>query len=156
MAAFPDDVRLHRAMLADLDAVTWHAVARVRQDVFVVEQACAYPELDERDAEPTTEHLWLTDRDGAVLAVLRVLDDGEGVRRIGRVATAPEHRGRRLMAGLLDAAIRACDGHRIDIDAQSYLEGWYGRFGFVRAGDEFIEDGIPHVPMVRPADARGD
>ena len=55
-------------------------------DVFVVEQECPYPELDGRDAEPATVHLWF-EEDGEVLATIRVLDDG-ATRAIGRVATA--------------------------------------------------------------------
>ena len=48
-------------------------------------------------------------------------------------------------------AVDECDGLTIHLDAQDRLEGWYGRFGFVRSGENFLEDGIAHVPMVRPS-----
>lgn len=135
-----------------MPALTWHALARLRQDVFVVEQECAYPDLDGRDAEPGASHLWIEDEAGAVIATLRILHEHGGTaRRIGRVATREDARGRGVMGRLLAAAIEDCAGHEIEIEAQAHLQGWYERFGFVRSGDEFLEDGIPHVPMVRAA-----
>ena len=66
--------------------------------------------------------------------------------RIGRVVTAPRFRGNGLAARLVAHLSDAIDG-RIVLDAQSYLVGWYEQLGFVVAGLEFVEDGIPHVPM---------
>lgn len=126
-----------------------YAILRLRMDVFVVEQACAYPELDGRDAEPETRHLWVpADGDGlpGIATYLRVLNDGDGVR-IGRVVTSPGHRGRGLSGALLRHAIDANAHARIDIDAQSHLSRWYEGFGFQVNGEEFLEDGIPHLPM---------
>ncbi|MDR2256393.1 MAG: GNAT family N-acetyltransferase [Arthrobacter sp.] len=146
-------VTLHRSRLAELPATTWHRITTLRQNVFVVEQECAYPDLDERDDEPGAEHLWLQEADGSVLATLRLLhEDGGAARRIGRVATRRDARGRGLMARLLTAGIEACSGRAIEIEAQAHLQGWYERFGFAVSGAEFLEDGIPHVPMVRPAE----
>ena len=144
-----DALTTRDAATADLDATTLYNILRLRVDVFVVEQECVYPELDGRDLEPGARQLWV-EADGAVIATLRVLDDGAELR-IGRVATAPSARsgghGRRLMERALELA-----GDRdVVLDAQSYLQGWYERFGFVRVGDEFVEDGIPHVPMRRSA-----
>ena len=76
---------LRRARFTDLTPAELYALLRLRVDVFVVEQRCPYPELDGRDTEPGTTHLWL-EVDGAPVAVLRVLDDGEA-HSIGRVAT---------------------------------------------------------------------
>nr|WP_243850496.1 GNAT family N-acetyltransferase [Modestobacter marinus] len=122
----------------------------MRVDVFVVEQACPYPELDGRDAEPTTVHLWHESDDGTVLATIRVLTNGED-RSIGRVATAEHARGRGLSAQLIARGIELCAGRTIDIGAQAYLEAWYERFGFRRSGPDYVEDGIPHLPMRRAA-----
>jgi predicted GNAT family N-acyltransferase len=119
----------------------------LRVDVFVVEQQCPYPELDGRDVEPATVHLWFED-DGQVAATIRVLDDG-GTRAIGRVATAATHRGRGLAAQLIEAGVALCGDAPITMGAQAHLEGWYGRFGFRRSGPGYVEDGIPHVPMRR-------
>ncbi|PZE74312.1 GNAT family N-acetyltransferase [Curtobacterium sp. MCBD17_034] len=129
----------------NLDVVTLHEILRLRQDVFVVEQECAYPDIDGRDLEPGTVQWW--SGNGSVDATLRVLHQPDGTERIGRVATARGARGTGLASELIRAAIDSCRSGSIAIDAQSHLRDWYARFGFVQTGDEFIEDGIPHVPM---------
>ncbi|MGD8201919.1 GNAT family N-acetyltransferase [Ornithinimicrobium sp. W1679] len=144
----PGAPRVRAARLVDLDPVTLHDLLRLRVDVFVVEQECAYPELDGRDADGTTEHLWV-EADGTPVATLRLLTDGDGARRIGRVATARGHRGQGYADALVREALRRSGGAEVVLDAQTYLEGWYARFGFVRTGPDFVEDGIPHLPMGR-------
>src|SRR5918998_3558722 len=120
---------LRRARFAELTAAEVYGLCRLRVDVFVVEQECPYPELDGRDLEPATVHLWFEDDDGGVAAAIRVLDDG-ATRAIGRVATAAAHRGEGLAARLMEAGVPLCDGHPITLSAQAHLEGWYARFGF--------------------------
>ena len=137
---------VHAAKAEDLTARQLHDLLRLRIDVFVVEQQCPYPELDGRDLEPGTTHLWI-DVDGEVAATLRILMDPD-CHRIGRVATAINHRGSGHAAELVEAALDLCAGP-IELDAQTYLKEWYERFDFVPTGEEFIEDGIPHVPMRR-------
>ena len=136
------------ARLDELDPRTLYALLRLRVDVFVVEQECAYPELDGRDGEPTTEHLWI-EVAGEPAACLRTLADPDGTRRIGRVATAGAHRGKGYAAALVAEALRRLGEGPVDVEAQTYLEGWYARFGFRRTGPDFLEDGIPHLPMRR-------
>ena len=143
----PPEPRLRRARFVELTPFELYGLCRLRVDVFVVEQECPYPELDGRDAEPATVHVWL-EQEGAVLATIRVLDDGD-TRAIGRVATAAAHRGQGLSARLIEAGIALCDGVPITLGAQAHLEGWYERFGFRRSGPGYVEDGIPHVPMRR-------
>jgi predicted GNAT family N-acyltransferase len=138
---------LRRAHFAELTPFEVYGLCRLRVDVFVVEQECPYPELDGRDVEPSTVHVWF-EQDGAVLATIRVLDDG-ATRAIGRVATAPSARGQGLAARLMEQGIALCDGLPITLGAQAHLEGWYERFGFHRSGPGYVEDGIPHVPMRR-------
>lgn len=125
-----------------------YALLRLRTDVFVVEQACPYPELDGRDTEPTAGHAWVPGPDGTPLACLRILREPDAVR-IGRVATAREARGRGLARALFQAALDRCPGVRVDIEAQTYLVDWYAGFGFEAVGEEFLDDGIPHVEMRR-------
>ena len=144
------DAAVRDAPLAGLDPATLYRILALRVDVFVVEQRCAYPELDGRDLEPTTRLVW-AERDGAVLATLRVLAEVDGAVRIGRVATAPGARGEGLAARLVGRALELAAGRPVVLDAQSHLAGWYTRFGFVRAGPDFEEDGIEHTPMRRPA-----
>jgi predicted GNAT family N-acyltransferase len=140
--------RVRRSPFAELTPFEVYGLCRLRVDVFVVEQECPYPELDGRDTEATTQHLWFEDDDGAILATIRVLDDGP-TRAIGRVATAASARGQGLAARLMEEGIALCAGFPITLGAQAYLEDWYGRFGFRVSGPGYVEDGIPHVPMRR-------
>jgi ElaA protein len=139
---------LRTARFQELTPAELYGLLRLRVDVFVVEQACPYPELDGRDAEPGTVHLWFADDLGSVLATIRVLENGAD-RSIGRVATAVPARGRGLSAQLIQRGIELCDGRTIGIGAQAYLENWYERFGFRRSGPDYLEDGILHLPMRR-------
>ena len=128
-----------------LDASAAYAVWRLRQQVFVVEQACPYPDLDGRDDEPGTRHVLLREGVG-LIGYARVLDDGE-TWRIGRVVLAEEARGRGLAEQLMQTALDVCPDRDVVLDAQSPLAAWYEKFGFEITGEEFIEDGIPHLPM---------
>ena len=141
-------MRLHTATFAELDAATLYALLRLRVDVFVVEQRAAYPELDGRDTEPGTLHVWLaTDDDDEPAAYLRILEE-DGTRRIGRVCTARHHRGQGLADRLVTAALDLTKDRPTVLDAQSYLVAFYKRLGFEQTGPEYDdEDGIPHVPM---------
>jgi ElaA protein len=136
------------AATGELDAATLYRILRLRTDVFVVEQQCPYPELDGRDLEPDARQLWIADGD-RVDATLRMLRDPDGTARIGRVATAQDARGRGLAAVLMNRALELAGPTDVVLDAQKYLEDWYARFGFERDGADYLEDGIPHVPMRR-------
>lgn len=95
--------------------------------------------------------VWASEGD-AVVATLRILRD-PGALRIGRVTALPSYRGSGIAARLFGRALDECSDIApalpIVLDAQLPLEAWYGRFGFERTGDMFLEDGIPHVPMFR-------
>jgi ElaA protein len=133
----------------ELDTRTAYAVWQLRADDFVVEQNCVYRDLDGRDDEPGTRHVVLRDGD-ELLGYLRVLDDGDHAR-IGRVVLARAARGRGLADPLMRAALDAIGDRPVVLDAQSPLAGWYASFGFEVTGEEFLDDGIPHVPMRRAA-----
>jgi ElaA protein len=142
------DVRV--AGFAELDALTAYRLWQLRESVFVVEQECAYQELDGRDIEPGTRHLWVegdAPADGPV-GYLRVLDDGDHAR-IGRVLVTPSHRGRGVSGALMRAALDVIGERASVLSAQTPLAGWYATFGYVPDGDPFVEDGIPHTPMRR-------
>ena len=130
---------------ADLEPAIAYAAWRLRQDVFVIEQDCPYPDLDGRDVEPGTRHVLLLEGDD-LLGYARVLDD-QDVWRIGRVVLARSARGRGLAEHVMQTAMEVCPGRDVVLDAQSPLVGWYHGFGFAPDGDEFLEDGIPHTPM---------
>lgn len=141
------DYVLRAAGFGDLDTRTGYLLWQLRCRVFVVEQECPYLDLDGRDQEPGTRHLWL-EHHGAPVACLRLLDDGD-CARVGRVAVAEEHRGRGLATRLMQGALDLVGARPCVLDAQSYLTGFYGRLGFTATGPEFLDDGIPHVPMRR-------
>ena len=136
------------AGFADLEPLTAYRLWALRSAVFVVEQDCPYLDLDDRDLEPLTRHLWV-EQDGAPVATLRLLDDGAELR-IGRVATAVPARGRGLAGRLVRAALELAGDRPVVLDAQSHLVDWYAAFGFAPSGRGFLEDGIPHTPMRRP------
>lgn len=150
------DIEIHTARFAALDTTTLYALLKLRVDVFVVEQECPYPELDDRDTEPGTLHVWASRehqqaQDGrAPLGYLRVLTDPDGVARIGRVCTAASGRGLGIAGRLLDRALEQIGDAPSRLDAQSYLVDFYARYGYSPTGPEYVEDGIPHVPMARP------
>ena len=138
---------LRTATFRDLDTTSLYAILKLRADVFVVEQQCAYGDLDGRDDEPGTRHLWFT-RDGEVRAYVRILNDGD-VERIGRVVTAKTARGAGLAGRLMEEALTIIGNRPSVLDAQAYLVDFYARYGFRPTGPEFLEDGIPHIPMRR-------
>jgi len=142
-------VRVLVAGLDELPVRTAYDVWRLRQQVFVVEQDCPYPDLDGRDLEDSARHVALIDDEDAVVGTLRVLDDG-GWARIGRVVVAPGARGRGLAAVMMDRAMALCGDREVRLDAQTGLTAFYEGYGFAVTGPEFDEDGVMHVPMSRP------
>jgi ElaA protein len=152
---------LQVASFAELDTTTLYAILRLRCDVFIVEQACAYPDVDGRDVEPGTRHVWLTpsqpdDEGPAVLGYLRILEERGNTARIGRVCIARDARRAGLGKILMSAALAVIGERAAVLDAQAYATRLYEEAGFVPDGPEFVEDGIPHVPMRRDARSPSD
>lgn len=132
-----------------------HDLLKLRMDVFVVEQACAFAEIDGKDFGAL--HLLHT-VDGALAGCLRVFAPpapGDSAR-IGRVATSAAFRGTGLGNRLMGEGVRYCresyPGHPIDLSAQAHLMRFYERHGFTCVSDAYLEDDIPHVDMRRLAD----
>lgn len=134
------------AAFAQLSTATLYAILQLRCEVFVVEQRCAYRDLDGHDTAPTTRHLWLPTATGGVCAYVRTLDDGGGATRIGRVVTAQAYRGRGLADRLVRHVLAAAPGPVV-ASAQAYLRHWYEQRGFAVIGPGYDEDGIPHLAM---------
>lgn len=133
------------ARFDELEPRVLYEVLRLRIDVFVVEQACVFGDLDGRDREPGATHLWL-ERDGEVLGYARILPEGDGTTTIGRIVTRPAHRAQGLGAALVREAMARIDGPMV-LNAQARLAAWYEQFGFEVTGPPHLEDGIEHVPM---------
>jgi ElaA protein len=138
-------LNIRAAAFAELAPHVVYGILRLRSRVFVMEQDCVFLDADGRDVEPGAVHLWIEDA-GEVVACARILPEVEGVS-IGRLVTAPSHRRRGLGEAMMEHALSTA-GRPARIHAQSHLAGWYSRMGFSVCGPEFLEDGIPHVPMV--------
>ena len=142
---------------SDLTRDELHAMARLRIDVFVVEQDCPYSDLDGKDLRAW--HVWAEDekesKGAAAVACARVLGPGVSYAEpsIGRVATRRDQRGRGLGKELMERSIAVCQqtwpGQAIRISAQCYLEEWYAQLGFEPVGESYLEDDIPHIQMLR-------
>ncbi|GIF66891.1 ElaA protein [Asanoa ishikariensis] len=144
----PNTDELRVASFADLDTTTLYRLLELRCTVFVVEQEAAYLDIDGRDLEPATRHVWVA-RYGVPVAYLRVLGEPDGGMRVGRVVVAKEARGSGVAGRLMDTALELVGARPSVLDAQSHLAGFYGRYGYTVSGPGFLEDGIPHVPMAR-------
>lgn len=135
----------------DLGLLQLYAAIRLRQAVFVVEQASIYQDLDDRDQQAVHMFCW---RDNQLLAYQRCLAPGSSYPEsaLGRIVVAPEARGRQLGKELVQRGIkhnlRRWPESNIRINAQAYLENFYLQLGFSAEGDKYDEDGIPHIEML--------
>jgi ElaA protein len=137
----------------DLTAREVHDLFRLRVGVFVLEQNCPFQDVDGADLD--SWHLLGRDGNGELAAYCRFVPAGIKFAEpsIGRVVTNPALRGtgagRELMREAIGRADALWPGKQIRIGAQARLERFYEDFGFRKASDEYIEDGIPHIEMVR-------
>ncbi|TVL18270.1 GCN5 family acetyltransferase [Shewanella xiamenensis] len=136
-----------------LTANTLYEILKLRVDVFVVEQACAYPELDDKDRHPETQHLIGLSPAGELLTYARILPPGLSYPEasIGRVVVSSAGRGKGLAMPLMQRAIESAlstwPKAGIQIGAQDYLKNFYQKLGFNICSEMYLEDGIPHIDM---------
>ena len=156
---FPVNWRL--CPFGELSPLDLHDILRARAAVFVVEQACAFQDVD--GADPVSWHLFARDAgSGAIAAYCRLIPAGVKFAEasIGRVLTTEATRGtgmgRELMAEALRRAEALWPGEPIRIGAQQRLERFYQSLGFVTASAPYDEDGIDHVEMLRAASTKAD
>ncbi len=130
-------------------------VLQLRVDVFVVEQQCAYRELDEYDRHPEARHLSGRNKNGELIAYTRLLPPGlRGPEvNLGRFVVKADFRKQGIGHQLLQTALQEIS-HRwpevpIKMSAQSHLHRFYAQYGFIQVSDGYLEDGIPHVEMVK-------
>lgn len=148
----------HHLHFNQLDIATLYDIIKLRIDVFVVEQTCYYPELDNRDRDTNTIHVFSYNDNNQLAAYLRCLPPGlayDNEAAIGRVVTAEHARGTGLGHQLIEQGIKACQQHwpehNIHMSAQEHLQGYYSKHGFKSVGESYLEDDIPHIGMVRTA-----
>jgi ElaA protein len=136
----------------------WYAASVARVDVFVMEQQCPFQDFD--GADQRSWHLFGWDGEGAqkkLAAYCRLVDAGVKfkVPSIGRVITTMPYRragyGKQLMTEALRRHHSVYPGQPNRIGAQARLERFYESFGYKRDSENYIEDGIPHVEMIREA-----
>jgi ElaA protein len=138
----------HDRRFDELSAGELYAIVALREQVFVVEQRCAY--LDADGIDPRCRHVWGT-ADGAVLAYLRYVPAGVKYEEasLGRVVVAPAARGTGLGRTLMRRALDDYGGERLRLAAQAHLERFYAELGFRTVSAPFMDDNIPHLYMLR-------
>ena len=137
----------------ELNKAELYQIIQLRIAVFIVEQDCPYPDLDDMDQD--AQHLWIEDA-GEIVCYLRVNPAGSRFDEpsLGRIVTKKSHRNRGLAEKLIKKAIDlVCEkeSRAIRISAQCYLEKYYEKFGFIKASEEYLEDNIPHIEMLKDA-----
>jgi ElaA protein len=142
-----------RKSWGELSTAELYALLKLRTDVFFVEQRIDEEELDNRDQEPSTEHLWIAD-DGGTAAYLRVLVDEQPSHRdarrlIGRVVVRADRRGEGLAQQLMRVSLERYGTEAILLHAQEYVAPLYRKFGFEEFGESYLEAGISHIMMYR-------
>jgi len=129
-------------------------VLQLRTEVFVVEQDCVYQDLDGKDKKAL--HV-IGIKDGKVVAYTRLFAAGDYFDKasIGRVVVSEDARAFGYGHTIIKASIAAIHKHyhtkSIKISAQTYLKKFYESHGFLKVGDAYLEDGIPHIAMIRNA-----
>ncbi len=133
-------------------------VLQLRVDVFVVEQQCAYRELDDHDRHVETRHLSGHNESGQLIAYARLLSPGLRFPEVnlGRFVVKADFRKQGVGHQLLQAALKEISGcwprTTIKISAQDYLQAFYAQYGFLRVSEVYLEDGIPHVEMLKESE----
>ncbi|MDB2386381.1 GNAT family N-acetyltransferase [Shewanella sp.] len=131
-----------------------YELLKLRVDVFVVEQNCPYPELDNKDRHSQTQHLLGLDEHGNIQAYARVLAPGVSYpdASIGRVIVSKAARGagvaHTLMQKAISISVKKWPEHNIQLGGQEHLTGFYQQQGFEPVSDVYLEDGIPHLDML--------
>lgn len=129
-----------------------YEIIKLRNEVFVVEQNCVFQDADDKDQLSFHFMQWIDD---GLAGYTRLLKPGLAYEQmsIGRVVTTPVHRrtgvGRNLMAASIEKCYELFGHGDIKIGAQLYLKKFYGSFGFEQEGEGYLEDGIPHIHMIK-------
>ena len=139
----------------DLTLDEFHSILQLRIDVFVVEQDCPYPELDGKDKQAYHFFAFAEGNPTQIIAYTRIFKPGNYYNEaaIGRVVVHSDHRkeglGVQLMKRSIDQIESMFQTKKIKIGAQTYLQKFYESLGFKKIGKDYIEDGIPHIHMIK-------
>lgn len=126
------------------------SIMKERVDVFVVEQNCPYPEIDEKDFDAT--HLFIK-INNEIAAYTRIVPHDNGLDiSFGRVLVKKEYRkeklGRKIVQATLDEINQVYPDQNIKIAGQEYLKDFYQSFGFKPVSEVYLEDGLPHIDFL--------
>ena len=136
----------------DLTVDEFHDILLLRINVFIVEQNCPYPELDDKDK--IAFHLFGINKENKMIAYTRIFKPGDYYKEaaFGRVVVHQDYRNQKMGFQLVEQTIieihKLFGNTNIKIGAQTYLNNFYQSFGFHQVGDDYIEDGIPHIHML--------
>ena len=136
----------------ELSTQELYTVLQLRAEVFVVEQDCVYQDLDNKDLD-AYHVLGILDKE--IVAYARIFKPGDYFLEssIGRIVVKKEFRkfqyGYKLVENSIQFIENNLQQNTILISAQSYLTKFYNSLGFIRVGEEYLEDGIPHIKMLK-------
>ncbi len=143
----------HYKAFDELTSKELYKIIQLRNDVFVIEQDCIYQDCDDKDL--VCGHLWAT-IENDIVAYARIVPKGisyENEPSIGRVISNQQFRGQNFGKQLMKNAIQVIENQFqtsvIRISAQAYLNDFYSSFGFQQVSEEYLEDNIPHIEMLR-------
>ena len=154
LATMPESPIVQKSW-AELTTSELYDFLKLRTDVFFVEQRVDEEELDNRDQEPETQHLWIADNAGTA-AYLRIITDAAPTYKdarhlFGRVVVRSDRRGEGLAQLLIEEVMRLHAEHPMLLHAQQYIAPLYAKYGFEPFGEPYVEAGLPHVMMYRAA-----
>ena len=125
-----------------------YEILKLRAEVFIIEQNCIYPDIDDKDKHSL--HVFLKEQD-EIVAYLRVIEKGISFDEVSIGRVIAKYRRQGLGTLVLNAGIQAAkeiyQAEKIIIEAQTYAKTFYEKQGFIQTSDEFLEDGIPHIQM---------
>lgn len=130
-----------------------YQLLQLRSEVFVVEQECAYQDLDGQDENAL--HLLVTEPNKAILGYARIYSstiEQVDFQAIGRVCVRESERGKNIARQIMDVALEYIERHHrqpVTVSAQAYLEQFYQQLDFKTVSEPYLEDGIPHIRMIR-------
>ena len=136
----------------DLNTKQLYELLQLRSEVFVVEQDCVYQDIDFKDQKAL--HV-LGFKAEKIVAYTRIFKPGDYAEKasIGRVVVKDTERKHKYGNIIMEASIDAIQQHfnetTIELSAQCYLLKFYNNLGFKQTGNEYLEDGIPHIKMVK-------
>lgn len=145
-------LKIETKTFQELTTKELYDLLQLRSEVFVVEQDCVYQDLDGKDEKAL--HVIGT-KNNKIVAYTRAFKPGDYFDKasIGRVVVSKDERQHNYGYDIMEASIKTIKDYfnesNIKLSAQTYLKKFYTNLGFTAVGEEYLEDGIPHVVMIK-------